>query len=319
VSDLVALTGATGFIGGAVARRLARAGWRVRALVRSRAGEAALDAAVEPVQGALEDSDSLRRLVRGAGVIVHCAGAVRGVGPRDFERVNVRGARALARAAGEAMRPARMIVVSSLAARHPGLSPYAASKRAAERVVEGTRAEAVVLRPPAVYGPGDRELRPLLRCMGRGLAPVLGPASARFSLLFVDDLAEAVARLLEVEALAGGIFELHDGHPGGYTWGDVRAAVARWRGGPVRRLPVPAPGLRLLAWANLALARTTGTPPMLTPGKVRELRHPDWVCDNAALTAATGWQPAIDLATGLRRTLGEPPGAPRAGARTESL
>jgi nucleoside-diphosphate-sugar epimerase len=304
VADLVALTGATGFIGGAVARRLLTSGWRVRALVRSPAGRATLPSAVETVPGSLEDLGSLRRLVREARTVIHCAGAVRGAGRRDFEDVNVHGVARLARAATEEVPAGRVILVSSLAARRPELSPYAASKRAGERALVAAATEAVVLRPPAVYGPGDRELRPLLACMARGVAPVLGERSGRFSLLFVDDLAEAIARVLEVGGLAGGIFELHDGRPGGYTWDDVRAAVAQWRGAPVRRLTIPVVALRAVAGVNAVWARAGGGPPMLTPGKVRELRHPDWVCDNAALTAATGWAPAVGLDEGLRRTLG---------------
>jgi nucleoside-diphosphate-sugar epimerase len=303
LADLVALTGATGFIGGAVARRLLGAGWRVRALVRAPA--AALPSGVETVAGALEDLASLRRLVREARTVVHCAGAVRGTGPGDFDRVNVDGTARLARAAADEMPPGRVILVSSLAARHPELSPYAASKRAGERALGLLGAEPVVLRPPAVYGPGDRELRPLLQCMARGVAPVLGAGRGRFSLLFVDDLADAIARVVEVGALAAGVFELHDGRPGGYTWDDVGAAVGRWRGAPVRRIPVPALALQAVARVNAWRARVGGRPPMLTPGKVRELRHPDWVCDNGVLTAATGWVPAVDLDEGLRRTLDE--------------
>jgi len=306
VADLVALTGATGFIGGAVARRLVTAGWRVRALVRSPEGAARLDAEVEPVRGSLEDSDSLRRLVRAAGAVVHCAGAVRGAGQRDFARANVEGVARLGRAVAEETPPPRVILISSLAARHPEVSPYAASKWEGERALARSTTDTVALRPPAVYGPGDREILPLLRTMARGVAPILGPPSARFSLLFVDDLAEAVARVLEVGALGGGVFELHDGHPGGYSWDGVRAAVARWRGSPVRRLPVPTPALRAVARASVVLARARGRLPMLTPGKVREILHPDWVGDNAALTTATGWSPSVDLPTGLRRTLGDP-------------
>jgi 2-alkyl-3-oxoalkanoate reductase len=307
VADLVALTGATGFIGGAIAQWLASGGWRVRALARSLAGEARLGPEVQVVRGSLDDLDSLRQLVHGASTVVHCAGAVRGVAPGDFERANADGVARLARAVAEEMPPTRVIAISSLAARHPELSPYAASKRAGEQALRAAAADAVVLRPPAVYGPGDRELGPLWRWMARGLVPVVGPGAGRFSLLFVDDLAAAVARLLQVGKPAAGIFELHDGRPGGYTWADVREEVARWRGAPVHAVTVPALALRAVARANLMLARTRGRAPMLTPWKVRELRHPDWVCDNAALTAATGWMPRVGLFEGLRRSFGDRP------------
>lgn len=304
MADLVALTGGTGFLGRAIARHLVARGWRLRGLRRPAATD--LPAGVEAIPGSLEDPDSLRRLVQGAAAVVHCAGAVRGAGPAAFDAVNRDGVARLARAAAEAVPPVRVLHISSLAARHPHLSPYAASKRAGERALAAAGVEAVVLRPPAVYGPGDRELRPLLAWMARGLALLLGPRAARFSLLHVDDLAAAVARLLEAPGAAEGTFELHDGRVGGYTWDDICDAVARWRGRPVRRIPVPGPVLAAVARLNLLVARAAGRPPMLTPGKVRELRCPDWVADNTALTAATGWVPAVDLAEGLGRQLARP-------------
>jgi nucleoside-diphosphate-sugar epimerase len=306
VADVVALTGATGFIGGAVARRLASVGWRVRALVRTESAVATLPSGVEPVRGDLAGLDDLRRLVDGARAAVHCAGTVRGATAADFHAANVEGVARLATAAAEQAGRLQLILVSSLAARHPELSPYADSKRAGERVLADANVRAVVLRPPAVYGPGDVAIRPLLRCMARGIAPVLGSPDSRFSLVFVDDLAAAIVRLLEMSVDTDAPFEVHDGHPGGYTWDDVRAAMARWRGRPVRAVRISRRLLAVLAHGNVAAARLRRRRPMLTPGKVRELSNRDWVCDNAPLTAATGWTPRVDFDEGIRRTLGTP-------------
>jgi nucleoside-diphosphate-sugar epimerase len=305
----VALTGSTGFIGRTLARRLASAGFRVRALVRPTSEPASLPAGVEPVTGALEDAASLQGLVRGARAVVHCAGVVRGASARDFDSVNVEGVARLARAV-LAEHPAPPIVhLSSLAARHPELSPYAASKRGGERALRAASAW-TVLRPPAVYGPGDRELLPLLRCMVRGLAPMLGTPQGRFSLVYVDDLAEAVVRLVALGG-TGRVFELDDGRPSGYAMRDVVAAAERYRGRAVVRVPVPAGLLGGLSRLNVLAARLRGRAPMLTPGKVREMLYPDWTCDNTALGDATGWRPRVQLDDGLRRTLGSrAPGAP---------
>ena len=106
----VALTGATGFIGRTLVRRLESAGLKVRALVRSTSDVTLLPAGVERVVGALDDAESLRRLVRGARAVVHCAGAVRGASARDFDPVNVDGVARLAhaiarRATGAVHRP----------------------------------------------------------------------------------------------------------------------------------------------------------------------------------------------------------------------
>jgi nucleoside-diphosphate-sugar epimerase len=79
--------------------------------------------------------------------------------------------------------------------------------------------------------------------------------------------------------------------------------VARILRKPVRQVKVPIGGLKAAARANLILARTFGYAPMLTPGKVRELTHLDWVCDDAALRRATGWAPRFLLEAGMRQTL----------------
>ena len=305
----VALTGATGFIGRTLVRRLQSAGLRVRALVRP-TSVAPLPAGVERVLGSLQDTESLGRLVRGAQAVVHCAGAVRGASAGDFDPVNVEGVARLACATLAAPAPPTIVHLSSLAARHPELSAYAASKRAGEQALCTTPAW-TVLRPPAVYGPGDRELLPLLRWMARGIAPMVGPRRGRFSLIYVDDLAEAVTRLVLIGG-TGRVFELDDGQPSGYAMDDVVAAAERYRGRAIVRVSVPASLLGGLAWLNVLGARIRGRAPMLTPGKVREILHPEWTCDNTALADATGWRPRIRLDEGLRRTLG----GPAAGART---
>jgi nucleoside-diphosphate-sugar epimerase len=307
MSRTIALTGATGFIGSAVARRLERAGWRLRVLVRCSSPRVRLAGiAVQWVQGDLEDIESLRRLVRGAYAVVHCAGAVRGASHGDFNRVNVAGVARLVQAATDTNPLPRFLLISSLAAREPHLSPYAASKRQGEEVLAALAGKIswAALRPAAVYGPGDRELLPLFRCMGWGIAPVVGPERARFSLLYVDDLAEAVLRWLACGNRESRTFELHDGRPEGYTWDNVVATVACLRGKRVLRLHIPLLMLRLLAEVNLMGARVVGYAPMLTPGKVCELRHTDWVCDNTRFGKETGWAPSVSLEQGLRRTLG---------------
>jgi nucleoside-diphosphate-sugar epimerase len=306
MSRVVAVTGATGFIGGALAQRLVTAGWRIRVLVRPTSSRRRLAGiTADLVVGDLGDLDSLRRFVYQAEAVVHCAGAVRGASQAYFDRVNVEGvARLVHAAAGEHPAP-RFLLISSLAAREPGLSAYGDSKRRGEEVLAagGGTMPWAVLRLPAVYGPGDRELLPLFRWMARGIAPVLGSENARFSLLYVEDLAEAVVRWLSGGTAVQRTFELDDGRPGGYTWIEVVDIMSSLRSRGVIPVRVPALFLRVLGALNLAAARVIGYKPMLTPGKVRELRYPNWVCDSAAFMGATGWSPKVSLEEGLRRTL----------------
>jgi nucleoside-diphosphate-sugar epimerase len=303
----VAITGATGFIGRALCRLLHESGWAVRVLVRSPGRARVLGSwADECIEGDLEDRAALERLVSGSDAVVHCAGAVRGATRAAFDRVNVDGVRHLIAALGAAQAPARLLCLSSLAAREPELSFYAGSKRRGEQVLErqGDGLRWLALRPPAVYGPGDVELLPLFRLMARGVAPLPGPRDARFSMIFVDDLARAVLAWLEAEPAPTGVYSLHDGRVGGYGWSDVCAVVAGLCQRRVQPIPIPAGALALPAWVNCQAARWFGYAPMLTPGKLRELRHPDWVCDNDALQRVLDWQPRVSLEQGLRRTPG---------------
>lgn len=306
----LALTGASGFVGAAIARHLSAQGWHLRLLVRpgSQARLPAL-ARVERVVGSLADPTALKHLLNGAVALVHCAGAVRGVRYEDFARTNVDGTRALLDAAGSAL---RVVHISSLAARHPALSHYAASKRAGELCVTTMvpAPQRVVVRPPAIYGSGDRELRPLLDAMRRGFAILPGHRDARFSLLHVDDLASAVASLLHTDAGWGQIHEPDDGHPGGYGWSDVTDAIARWRGRPVRALRVPGFLLSTFGTGNEWWARWASRAPMLTRGKARELRWLDWVAAGNVSLAPIPWRPVVDLNIGLRETFGQPPANP---------
>lgn len=299
----VALTGATGFIGNVLLRHLVDQGFQVRSLYRPSSVTPPLSSG--PVQwqaGDLGNLDSLHTFVAGADAVVHCAGAVRGATLQQFRKVNTEGVARLLQAATAQGVP-RFVLMSSLAAREPTLSDYASSKKQGEDVLlqfqGGISRE--ILRPPAVYGPGDREMLPLLQLIKRGIVPIIGDKGGRFSLLYVDDLAEAVSCLLKAEPKDGQCFELHDGHPGGYSWQQVAAIASQLNGKEPRYISVPRTGMKIAALTNIALARIFRYQPMLTPGKVREIFHPDWVCDNTAIASAIGWQPRVLFRDGMLR------------------
>jgi nucleoside-diphosphate-sugar epimerase len=301
----IALTGATGFIGQHIARELSGRNVSLRLLARNPAKVLLPDTAGEVVQGSLADDQALARLVAGTDAVIHCAGSVRGATLEQFSRVNADGA---ARLAGIAEREgcARFLLLSSLAAREPGLSPYAASKRAGEKSVAqaaGTMTWAA-FRPPAVYGPGDKEMLPLFQLMARGVAPVFGSEDARFSLIFAPDLAQAIVAWSLNEEPPAGIFELDDGKKNGYGWRDITETITALTGRPIRMLRIPASVLSIPAAVNWLLGRYLNRTPMLTPGKIRELRHPDWVCHPNPALAAVGWRPQHSLAEGLAATPG---------------
>lgn len=294
----VALTGATGFIGSALRRALVGAGYSVRALTRRQLPR---ETGITWIRGDLADSDSLRELITGAGAIVHCAGAVRGASRADFDRVNVAGTANLLQVLRARPEPPRLLFISSLAARHPELSWYAASKAEAESLL--ARCDAAlswtIFRPTAVYGPGDREMRPLFRWLLRGWLPTPQPVHGRFSLLHVDDLSSAVLRWLEMPPPGNRLFELSDGEPDGYDARSLADIAATRLGRPVRILSLPAGLLRILARVNLLTSRMLRRSPMLTPGKVRELLHDDWRADAGPFMQASGWRPRMRFGDAL--------------------
>ncbi|MEZ5558664.1 MAG: NAD(P)-dependent oxidoreductase [Pseudomonadales bacterium] len=294
----ILLSGATGFIGGHIQAVMRDAGVPVRALVRSgSANRSRLLAGTEAIVAELDDSSALARALEGTRAVVYAAGTVRGRDLDAFLGANVRGVEALVKALDTLTEPPPVLLISSLAASEPALSHYACSKAQGEQVLmAATALNWTILRPPAVYGPGDVEMRPLLAAIRRGLAPRPGPASQRIALIHGRDVALAVlAWLGETQACRHGLFAIDDGH-GGYGWTEL-ATLAR--SGRARIVPVPPWLLGLLGTINLALARVLRYAPMLTPGKARELQHERWLCDNSAFTRLTGWRPQVSLAEGV--------------------
>ncbi len=297
----VAITGATGFIGRHILDVLAPR-MRVRALTRR---PQPMRPGVEWIEGSLESVAVLSSLLAGADVVIHCAGLVKARRREEFFGCNVAGTARLLAAMADAAPTARLIHFSSLAARAPHLSAYAASKRAAEELVRERRPDGrwLILRPPGVYGPGDREILKLIRVARRGVLPVPGRVDNRVSLIYGPDLARMVDDLVSEAGMAGGILEVDDGRAGGYDYHDIARALARVLGRRVRPLAIPAPALHGLAATAELLAFLAPRPAMLSRGKVRELLHPDWVVGDGDGSVACA-RPAepTDLDSGLRES-----------------
>lgn len=313
LSGFIAVTGATGFIGHRLCRSLCQSGYKVKALVRSpHKGEGLQALGVQVVIGDLSDADALQQLVSDSFAVVHCAGVVRGRKLDDFYDTNVASVERLLSSAEHHNPDIRILFLSSLAARQPDLSHYSKSKYLGElAAVERETAVAFsIVRPPAVYGPGDRELLPLFRLMKKGLALVPGRPSDRVSLIYVDDLVGAVNAWLSSPDVPRQIFTLCDGVEGGYSWAEIVDIAAESFKRRVRVVQIPRFLLNGIAAINLGVSRLLSYAPMLTPEKVRELRHPDWCCDHRDFSAVTGWQPKVTFSEGLRLTFAGDFGAP---------
>ncbi len=292
---LVAVTGATGFIGQRLIDHLVDTGWRVKALTRKKKADTD---SIHWLYGDLDSLPVLTDLVKDASAVIHCAGTVRGSSFDSFAHTNVIGTENLIKAVIQQKQPQRFLLISSLAARQPELSWYARSKKQAEQLITDHASELswTIFRPTAVYGPGDKELKPLFQATRKGLLPVVGKLQNRFGLLHVDDLVSAIQAWLDLDAPCPGIYELDDGTTGGYSFQSLAALTQKiWRR-PVRCIVVPHALIKNIAAMNLWLARIFRYAPMLTPGKVKELHHHDWVCDNGPLIhALPDWRPRIRL------------------------
>ncbi|MDB5369364.1 MAG: epimerase [Roseomonas sp.] len=304
-TPLVALTGGTGFIGRHVAAALARAGWQVRMLARRDAIHPLLATVpLELVLGDLGDEAALARLLRGADAIVHLAGLTKAPDLDAFLRVNRDGAGLLATVAAREAPGGRCILMSSLAAREPAISAYAASKRAGEDAVRAARGGAAwtILRPGVVYGPGDIEGMALRRLASSRLVPVPSP-EPRIAMIHVADLAGAVAALCGAPA-PGGNFELSDARNEGYGFGDVLGLTAELLGHPPpRRIPLPDPVFQAAGLAADLISGLTRRRGIFGRGKVRELLHRQWHTDPALSLPSALWAPGITLRDGMAETV----------------
>lgn len=299
MGKLVAVTGATGFVGPHLVRALASRGWRVRILVRRWSPLPSLaDVDVEIVMGDLSSESALRDLVDGADVVIHAAGLIKARTPSDFLKVNRDSAAHLSALAPDAL----FILLSSLAAREPQLSAYGASKRAGEEVVAARGGPWAIVRAPAVYGPGDRETLAYFRSVKFGVAPQPLVADARLSLIHVTDLAAGLALMVD-RPVGRSVCEIDDGSEGGYSYRDMADAAGAAMGRNPWVLPIPrALMVGVASWNGLRHA-LGGKAQILARGKVNEIYHPDWVVRDRRLAAAIGLQPRYNLPSGFRDTI----------------
>ena len=308
---MIAVTGATGFIGRHLVARLAASGRKVRAIVRPgsrrtpppEAHDTRFVALTDPhLAGAFEDVD----------LVVHLAGCVRARTIDEFTRSNVDGTRAVAQAA--AANHAWLIHVSSLAAAGPApptaprdesdqpapITPYGVSKLDGERaVVDTDDLRWTILRPGVVYGPQDASVLTLFRMTDRGVLPLVGRATAAYTFIHIDDMIRALEAAIETPSDGRAIFV---GHALPVTARSlveqIRAAVGR----PAVIVPVPLPVARAAAALCELTAQVTGRLLPLDRWRYAELAAAGFVCRVDLMRELLGVEAQVGLAEGLART-----------------
>ncbi|HEY0596564.1 NAD-dependent epimerase/dehydratase family protein [Sphingopyxis sp.] len=289
------MTGATGFVGGATMRDAIAAGWQVRALTRRPRPERE---GVTWIAGALDDKGSLAEMAAGADVVMHVAGVVNVPTRAAFEAGNTT---ATANVVGAARNAGvtRFVHVSSLAAREPALSNYGWSKERAEAVVMASGLEWTIVRPPAVFGPGDTEMLDLFRMAQRGIALV---PPGRLSAIYVDELARLlVAVAADPGASVGQVYEPDDGTPTGWSYRGFARAVAQAVGRQrLSTLATPASLLKAAGRLDKLVRRSRAK---LTPDRARYIAHPDWVATEGKAPPLALWRPELDTGKALAETV----------------
>lgn len=309
----IVLTGGTGFVGSHVIDTLCAAGIRPRVLVRDQASPRWIAGRpVDWVEGSLESSEGLARLVEGAGTVVHLAGVLRGATEEDFMAGNRDGTARLLTSVGSHSPEARLIHVSSQAAVGPAdaeigatvdveplpISAYGRSKAAAEDCVRSSSIRWGILRPPAIYGPRDSDVFEFFRMASRGL--LAAPSGERR--LTIAHVADVVRAVFAVGAVGGNAGIFHVGGTAGMAMDDLLRSIANAGEVRARLIHIPpwvlraagsgASGLRLLGMRQIPLSRD----------KAKEILARHWVLETRTSMDRLGLHDPMPFDLGARMT-----------------
>jgi dihydroflavonol-4-reductase len=312
------VTGATGFVGGALCRTLASSGCSVTALVRPNSRSEALDAlGVRKVVGDLRDKTSLVPALSGVEVVYHIAAAFREarLADREYHEVNVTGTRNVIEAAAE--HGVRRVVHCSTIGVHGDTgrtpanedSPFAPPDSYCQSKLEGEllarelfgalALEGVVFRPAGVYGPGDTRFLKLFRSIHRRRFRMIGSGETLYHPVYIDDLCRGILKCGELEDAVGEVFIL--GGESCVTLNQWVAEIAKVVDGRIPRRHVPLAPVMLAARLCEAVCRPFGLEPPLYPRRV-EFFSKDRALDISKARRILGYVPQVSLAEGMRRT-----------------
>ena len=310
---MILVTGGTGFIGTHLLERLTASGAGVRALVRRARAPRNLPAGVEAVYGDLTSGEGIREAVRGVDAVIHLAGVTKALRTADYYSGNVEATRQLALClAGTG---ARFVHVSSLAAIGPAsggaaveedaaphpLTHYGKSKLQAEQVVRELAPDAVIVRPPVVYGPRDTDVFQLLKAISKGLVVEIAGGERWFSAIYVKDLVEGLLAAVASPAASGRSYFLAHAKPA--SWSELGSLAAGIMGRSPRIVKLPVSLARAVGGCAEVLARVTGKPGIISREKISEALCTAWTCRTERAARELAFVAPTGLESGLAATL----------------
>jgi nucleoside-diphosphate-sugar epimerase len=311
------VTGGTGFIGSHVVEALLVGGVRPRVLVRPTSDITHLtELGVDYIVGGLDAPDALTQAVQGVDTIFHLAALTKARSEQEYYQANVEGTRRLIEAIQQANpRPRRLVYVSSLAAVGPAIAgnpvgpadiprpitTYGRSKLAGEAACLAAKAECeiVILRPPAVYGPRDRDMFLSFHLATLGILPIPTGPERYMQFIHVQDLANAVVRA-GMSPAASGIY--HVAEPRAYAWREIGSCIAKAVGRRVHSVCVPQWGVRVAATISEWWAERTGHATIFNREKANEILAPGWLCETELARRDLGFAIRIPLPEGFMQT-----------------
>ncbi|MDZ7724882.1 MAG: NAD(P)-dependent oxidoreductase [candidate division KSB1 bacterium] len=312
----VLVTGSNGFIGSALSEQLLKEA-DVRCLIRKTSNTRWIrDLDVEFVYADLRYPETLADAVRDVDVVYHTGGVTKGRKEEDYMLGNYQTTVNLLEASRQyGPDHQKIVMVSSQAAGGAAVdgrprietdppepvSRYGRSKLKAEQVLLGqSDRPAVVIRPPSVYGPRDKDFYIMFRQIKRGLVPIAGLGRQTLSLVYVSDLVEGIMRAGNSPNADHQIYYISGN--GVYTWKTLTRAMQQSMGRMALRLYIPKFLVTAVAWVSEASAIVTDKPALLNRDKIREMKQSAWVCSNEKAKQELGFEPGIDINQGFQRT-----------------
>lgn len=318
----VLVTGATGFIGSVLVSYLKEQACNVRIFLRPESDrEKAARLGVDVVTGRYDNPADLRHALQGVDMVIHLAGVTKSLDEKGFYEGNVMPVEEMLKTVVETCPGLRrFVLVSSLAAAGPArsaspgvkehdmplpVSAYGRSKLEAEQVALRwkDRVALTIVRPPAVYGPGDKDVLQFFSALKKRVMLAAGDGrSQRFSLIYVDDLVKGIVLAATAPDACGETYFLTSSR--GYSWAEVARVAQKALGiGWHVTLPLPKSVIRAVAAVSGAAGRITGRPSLLNPDKAEEMVQDFWVCSPLKAQRELGFSADTTLQDGVKATI----------------